>query len=131
MTHDTTTHDIHDTTKDTADMAGTVAHPYSWIDICLDCGMDTRPGEPGSKGIEGQCEWYSVWDYLWQEAGMQSESETLWSSGFLCVGCLEKRLGRELTADGAGERGGDRGRIDGDRCAVRRPGRRGRLLVAG
>jgi hypothetical protein len=61
--------------------------------------MDTRPGEPGSKGIEGQCEWYSVWDFLWQEAGMPLENEMLWSSGFLCVGCLEKRLGRELTAE--------------------------------
>jgi hypothetical protein len=30
---------------------------------------------------------------------MQSENETLWSSGFLCVGCLEKRLGRQLTAE--------------------------------
>jgi hypothetical protein len=61
--------------------------------------MDTRPGEPGSKGVAGKCEWYSVWDYLWQEAGMQLENEMLWSSGFLCIGCLEKRLGRELTAE--------------------------------
>jgi hypothetical protein len=61
--------------------------------------MDTRPGEPGSKGVAGQTEWYSVWDYLWQEAGMPLESEQLWSSGFLCIGCLEKRLGRELTAE--------------------------------
>jgi hypothetical protein len=30
---------------------------------------------------------------------MPSENEQLWSSGFLCVGCLEKRLGRELTAE--------------------------------
>ena len=80
-------------------MTDDTTHPYAWIDLCLDCGFDTRPGEPGSKGVAGQCEWYSVWDYLWQEAGMQSEDEQLWSSGFLCIGCLEKRLGRELTAE--------------------------------
>jgi hypothetical protein len=71
----------------------------SWLDRCLDCGVDTRPGEPGREGLEGQCEWYAVWDYLWQEAGMQAENEMLWSSGFLCIGCLEQRLGRELTAE--------------------------------
>jgi hypothetical protein len=27
-----------DVTHDTAD----TVHPYSWLDICLDCGMDTR-----------------------------------------------------------------------------------------
>ena len=80
-------------------MTDDTTHPYAWIDLCLDCGFDTRPGEPGSKGVARQCEWYSVWDYLWQEAGMPSENEQLWSSGFLCIGCLEKRLGRELTAE--------------------------------
>jgi hypothetical protein len=30
---------------------------------------------------------------------MPLENEMLWSSGFLCIGCLEKRLGRELTAE--------------------------------
>ena len=68
-------------------VSGKVAHPYAWIDLCLDCGFDTRPGEPGSKGVEGKCEWCSVWDHLWQEAGMPLENEILWSSGVLCIGC--------------------------------------------
>ncbi len=35
-----------------------------------------------------------VHDHLWAAAGMGGED----GAGFLCIGCLEFRLGRELTA---------------------------------
>jgi len=46
---------------------------------CLDC--DTPTG--------GEC--YMVQNALWAAAGMEPEG------GLLCIECLEKRLGRELT----------------------------------
>ena len=36
-------------------------------------------------------EYYSVHDAIWDAAGMQRDD------GMLCVGCLEARLGRQLT----------------------------------
>lgn len=50
---------------------------------CADCGTDTVP-------FEGPCEWYAVHDDVWAGAGMEEDG------GFLCIGCLEKRLGRPL-----------------------------------
>jgi hypothetical protein len=56
--------------------------PYTFIDDpsspCLDCGVATMPGE-----------YYMVHDFVWQAAGMKSR-------GILCIGCLERRLGRQL-----------------------------------
>jgi hypothetical protein len=40
-------------------------------------------GKPG--------EYYMLKDEVWAQAGMEPQ-------GFLCIGCLETRLGRELTA---------------------------------
>jgi hypothetical protein len=37
-------------------------------------------------------EWYTVHDHLWAAAGMER------LGGCLCIGCLEARLGRRLTA---------------------------------
>lgn len=45
---------------------------------CADCGADT--GELR--------EFYMVHAFIWRRAGMRK--------GFLCVGCLERRLGRQL-----------------------------------
>jgi hypothetical protein len=56
--------------------------------ICKDCGTDTTPPE-------GAREDYKVHDELWRAAGMPEEDGDV----YLCVGCLEKRLGRELTAE--------------------------------
>lgn len=60
---------------------------------CADCGMKT--------GIRG--EWYIVHDHVWEQAWPNSET-TLAATGaefmcdeLLCVGCLERRLGRRLT----------------------------------
>jgi hypothetical protein len=58
--------------------------------MCKDCGMDTAPCT-GKRGCRhgGRWEHYMVHDKLWRAAGMRD--------GFLCVGCIEKRIGRRLT----------------------------------
>ena len=55
---------------------------------CHDCGIHTIP--IGNRGLPRGWEDYMVRDEIWQAAGM--------GEGFLCIGCLEKRLGRELAA---------------------------------
>ena len=74
----------------------------SWL--CVDCGVNTLPGCPSGpelridialKGASGvsfdhHTEVYAVKDSIWKQSGMRP-----WS-GCLCVGCLEKRLGRQL-----------------------------------
>lgn len=42
---------------------------------CSDCGTNTRS------------EYYMVWDHIWEVYG---------ADPFLCIGCLEDRMGREL-----------------------------------
>jgi hypothetical protein len=69
---------------------------------CLDCGWLTcRHDQPG--------EWYMVTDQVWEQAGMGDTRR--WLSDhpgtpagptggpghYLCLGCLEARLGRQLT----------------------------------
>lgn len=58
---------------------------------CEDCGVDTTPCL-GTRGCGcdhfGEWEWYMVTDELWARIGMRG--------GWLCVACLERRLGREL-----------------------------------
>jgi hypothetical protein len=74
----------------------------SWL--CVDCGVNTAPGIPSGprkrelieRGegatftIDGNSEVYTVRDAIWKRAGMTP------SGGCLCIGCLEKRLGRML-----------------------------------
>jgi hypothetical protein len=57
--------------------------------ICNDCGTDTTPctDKPDCRH-EGRWESYVVHNSVWAAAGQ--------SKGFLCIGCLEKRLGRKL-----------------------------------
>jgi hypothetical protein len=50
--------------------------------LCLDCKIDTAELD----------EYYLVRDEVWREANPQGD-------GMLCISCLEKRLGRELTHD--------------------------------
>jgi hypothetical protein len=45
---------------------------------CIDCEVDTRS------------EYYMVHDWVWELSGMNPYD------GMLCIGCLEKRLGRKL-----------------------------------
>jgi len=60
--------------------------------ICKDCGIDTAPctGKRGCRH-KGRWEYYMVQNELWNAAKMQQVC--------LCVGCLEKRIGRELTSE--------------------------------
>jgi hypothetical protein len=61
------------------------------ISPCADCQVNTAPCS-GCRGCRhaGRWEHYMVTDAIWQEAGMKS--------GYLCIGCLELRLGRCLVA---------------------------------
>jgi hypothetical protein len=84
----------------------------SWC--CVDCGVNTAPDLLGRVEMEQyrrmwaarygeespveyemefdeRCEVYIVRDAVWRAAGMEP-----WG-GCLCVGCLERRLGRTLT----------------------------------
>ena len=80
----------------------------SWC--CVDCGIHTAPGASTRRELEDafragalrvengvsqtfdECnEVYTVKDAVWKAAGMEP-----WG-GCLCIGCLEKRLGRMLT----------------------------------
>jgi hypothetical protein len=66
--------------------------------ICIDCGADTSPctGKRGCRH-KGKWETYMVRDTVWEAAGMGRGWGHGNASGFLCVGCLEARLGRMLT----------------------------------
>jgi hypothetical protein len=83
----------------------------SWL--CIDCGVNTAPGLFGraemekaieeakargewgeENGIDQTIGWnsevYTVREAVWKAAGMEP------FGGCLCIGCLEKRLGRRL-----------------------------------
>lgn len=77
--------------------------PESWC--CVDCGIDTAPGcsnraemesafNAGQDGItqtiDARSEVYMVRNRVWEAAGMEP------MGGCLCIGCLERRLGRRL-----------------------------------
>lgn len=49
--------------------------------LCIDCGMETIPEE-----------YYMLHDEVWGEANPKKE-------GMLCIGCVERRLGRSLNKD--------------------------------
>lgn len=50
--------------------------------VCIDCGVHTSMIN----------EYYMVHDHVWHTAGMAEDG------GMLCIGCLEKHLGRELNS---------------------------------
>src|SRR5215831_5261097 len=72
--------------------------------LCVDCGINTAPGIPDveeairqleARGryparVDDQSEVYMVRDHVWNKAGMEP------FGGCLCIGCLERRLGRKL-----------------------------------
>jgi hypothetical protein len=76
--------------------------PLTWD--CIDCGMNTHPGAKGRIGLAQDIavhgvshvthgdttEVYFIRDAVWKRARMAP------FDGCLCVGCLEKRLGRKL-----------------------------------
>jgi hypothetical protein len=71
---------------------------------CIDCGFNTVPGAPPRELAEflmdrdgsipmkltKDAEVYMVRDGVWKAAGMEPYG------GCLCIGCLEKRIGRKL-----------------------------------
>jgi hypothetical protein len=83
------------------------AIPESWC--CIDCGVNAAPGLSTRAGFKNAVaagvlrvddgvtqeitEWsevYTVRESVWKAAGMKP-----WG-GCLCIGCIEKRLGRKL-----------------------------------
>src|SRR5262249_32663459 len=74
----------------------------SWL--CVDCGANTAPGclsgpeirlalalnGEAPQSYDNRTEIYHVKDPVWEAAGMRA-----WN-GCLCVGCIERRLGRRL-----------------------------------
>src|SRR6476646_7537452 len=72
--------------------------------LCVDCGINTAPGfsdgatalreieEKGGFGVTigPDSEVYMVRGAIWAKAGMEP------FGGCLCIGCLERRLGRKL-----------------------------------
>jgi hypothetical protein len=86
--------------------------PESWD--CIGCGVNTAPGilnrvelekafllsDSVTNHIDNQTEIYMVKPKVWKAAGMSAGMggfcETNGDSGCLCIGCLEKRLGRRL-----------------------------------
>ena len=69
---------------------------------CKDCGVNTVPRAADGKLDRGTWEDYTVHDEVWLAAGMahhpEGEDAADEFKEYLCIGCLEKRLGRELTA---------------------------------
>ena len=79
--------------------------PENWL--CIDCGFDTAPGMLGRAELEAafeadtedrgipmtinsKSEVYTVREAVWEAAGMEPYG------GCLCIGRLERRLGRKL-----------------------------------
>ena len=69
--------------------------------LCIDCGVDTTPctRKRGCRH-KGRWEHFMVHEDVWAAAGMppmtvRPYGET--DNDFLCIACLEARLGRRLT----------------------------------
>ena len=60
---------------------------------CDDCTIDVTPYDEDGRPTEGAWEWYMVRDDIWQAADRDHEPR------ILGVGCLEQRIGRQLTSD--------------------------------
>jgi hypothetical protein len=59
---------------------------------CKDCGCEVAPVRRGMRHTWG------VRDEIWKEAGMKLQGRTPMGFGeFLCMPCLNKRLGRKLS----------------------------------
>jgi hypothetical protein len=77
---------------------------HSESQCCIDCGYNTHPGAPPRELAEflmnrdgtfpvrftEDCEVYIVKESVWKASGVAPYG------GCLCIGCLEKRIGRKL-----------------------------------
>jgi hypothetical protein len=73
---------------------GVIKRTAAMKNLCKDCRKDCIPLPDRGDILPGSLEYYMVHDALWRQAGM-----SLKRGGFLCVACLEARLGRKLTPD--------------------------------
>jgi hypothetical protein len=65
-------------------------HPRA---LCFDCGIDTISPDGGQ-------EYYRVKDEIWAASGLPTVGEMVageYVGRYLCIGCLEQRIGRRLT----------------------------------
>lgn len=107
-------------------------YPESWA--CVDCGINTAPGMFGreqmeqafaldpkgvKQAIDEHSEVYTVKAAIWKAAGMKPDG------GCLCVGCLERRIGRLLTPNDFKQNDPFRSTPSTERLQARR----GRLLA--
>ena len=72
--------------------------PESWA--CIDCGVNTAPRLLNRKQMEQdfaviriEQNHDQIVDELWEVYTVRSK---IWEAGCLCIGCLERRLGRML-----------------------------------
>ena len=65
-----------------------------------DCQKDVAPctGKRGCRH-KGKWEWYMVKHAVWRKACRNPYLKNVDTETFLCIACLEKRLGRELVSD--------------------------------
>jgi len=59
---------------------------------CRDCGLDVTPCDWLGRPVLGTWFWYMARDRVWRKAGMSKVVDR----SYLCVPCLEQRLGRQL-----------------------------------
>jgi hypothetical protein len=83
-THDDFDHDFDDDNFDDDDFD---EDDFDEPPLCVDCGVNTCPTEMGPRAEE-----YIVLDEVWAAAAIPP------NGGHLCIGCLEGRLSRQLTA---------------------------------
>jgi hypothetical protein len=69
-----------------------MAYPEMSKCPCVDCGAETTP-DRRRRGAKH--EYYMVRDRVWSAAGMPDRPMN-YHGDFLCIGCLERRLGRKL-----------------------------------
>lgn len=64
-----------------------------WRNPCFDCGEPTYRDKLPS-------EWYMVHDAIWDQSGVPTREvmHEHTTGYYLCIGCLELRIGRQLTA---------------------------------
>jgi hypothetical protein len=61
---------------------------------CSDCAADVTPYDDDGRPSENGWEWYMVHDHVWDAAHAGRPL-----ARYLCVGCLEQRLGQRLTPE--------------------------------
>jgi hypothetical protein len=62
---------------------------------CDGCGTDVTPYDEDGRPMDHSWEWYMVEPELWETACTADGS----SPRYLCIGCLEARIGRPLRPD--------------------------------